>query len=94
MKYVELSATNLKEYLDSCIRRGLPLQESISKTARQALKEAEKLLKVSELLESEKEEVDVDLRQQSGILCLCVPDALAERLIAENLATYSEYQES
>ena len=93
MKYVELSTTDLKECLDTCIRNGLDPREAFSKTAQQAMKEANKLLRVSELLGSGKGGVDVDLRKKEGVIFLCVPEALAERLIAENLARDSEYQE-
>ena len=93
MKYVELSTTDLKECLDTCIRNGLAPWEAFSKTAQQAMKDAKKLLRVSELLGSDKGEMEVDLRKQAGLIFLCVPEALAERLIAENLARDSEYQE-
>ena len=93
MKYVELSTTDLKECLDTCIRNGLAPREAFSKTAHQAVKKANKLLRVSELLGSGEAEVEVDLGKKAGFIFLSVPDALAETLVAENLARRSEYQE-
>lgn len=93
MKYVELLTTDLKECLDTCIRNGLDPWEAFSKTAQQAMKEANKLRRVSELLGSGRGEVEVDLGKKAGFIFLCVPEALAERLIAEDLARDSEYQE-
>ena len=93
MKYVELSTTDLKECLDTCVRNGLGPWEAFSTTAQQAMKEANKLLRVSELLGSGKGEVEVDLTKKAGFIFLSVPEALAERLIAEGLARDSEYQE-
>ena len=57
------------------------------------MKEANKLRRVSELLGSGKGEVEVDLGKKAGFIFLCVPEALAERLVAEDLARDSEYQE-
>ena len=93
MSMVELSTTDLKECLDTCIRNGLDPWDAFSKTAQQAVKEANKLQRVSELLGSGKGEVEVDLEKKAGFICLCVPEALAEKLVAENLARDSEYQE-
>jgi hypothetical protein len=93
MKYVELSATDLKDCLDNCIKNGLAPWEAFSKTAQQAMKEANKLQRVSELLSSGKGELEVNLRKEAGFIYLCVPEALAEKLIAENLARDSEYQD-
>jgi hypothetical protein len=66
---------------------------ALSKTAQQAVKEANELIRVSELLDSGEGEVEVDLGKKAGFIFLSVPDALAERLVAENLAKQSEYQE-
>ena len=93
MTYVELSTTDLKDCLDTCIDNGLAPWEAFSKTAQQAMKEADKLLRVSALLSSGKGELEVNFRKEAGFICLCVPEALAEKLIAENLARDSEYQD-
>jgi len=93
MKYVELSTTDLKECLDTCIRNGMNPWEAFSKTARKAMSEARKLSRVSELLGSGMGEVEVDLAKKAGFIFLSVPEALAERLVAEGLARDSDYQE-
>ena len=93
MKYVELSTTDLKDFLDERIKNGLAPWRAFSKTAQQATKEADKLLRVSELLSSGMGELEVNLRKEAGFIYLCVPEALAEQLIAENLARDSEYQD-
>ena len=93
MKYVELSTTDLKDCLDNCIKNGLAPWRAFSKTAQQAVKEANRLLRVSELLRSGEGELEVNLRKETGFIYLCVPEDLAEKLIAENLVKDSDYQE-
>jgi len=95
MKYVELTTTDLREYLDTCIGKGSDPRKAFSETAVKAMAEAHKLLHVSEVLGSGEGngDVEVDLAKASGFIFLSVPEAVAEVLLAEGLARESEYQE-